>query len=193
MKVLIACEFSGTVRDAFLARGHAAWSCDFLPTESPGPHFQCNVLNILDQEWDLMIAHPPCQYLAISGARWWKDRQYEQKLALKFVHLLMNAPIRKICIENPKSIISTRIRSPDQIIQPYQFGHKESKATCLWLKNLPPLHPTDIIPFPDSGLWDNQIAKHVGSKQNAIGGKERAKKRSVTYSGIAKAMSEQWG
>ena len=131
MKILIACEFSATVRDAFAARGHDAWSCDILPTEKPGKHYQCDVREILDQGWDLMIAHPPCTHLAVSGARWFKDKLKEQAEALEFVQTLMDAPIGKIAIENPISIISTRIRKPDQIIQPWWFGHGEMKSTCL--------------------------------------------------------------
>lgn len=138
MKVLVACEFSGIVRDAFLERGHDAVSCDLIPAESPGPHIRGDVLEILDNGWDLMIAHPPCTHLAVSGARWFKNKQAEQKEALSFVKTLLEADIPKICLENPVSIISSRIRKPDQIIQPYDFGHPESKKTCLWLKNLPP-------------------------------------------------------
>ena len=135
MKVLIACEFSGIVRDAFIKRGHDAWSCDLLPTEVEGPHIQGDVLNILNDGWDLIIAHPPCTHLATSGARWFKNKEKEQKEALEFVSLLLNAPINKIALENPISIISSRIRKPDQIVQPWMFGHPEQKSTCLWLKN----------------------------------------------------------
>ena len=144
MKVLVACEYSGTVRDAFLSLGIEAMSCDLLPTDKEGPHYQGNVLDILDQGWSHMIAHPPCTHLAVSGARWFKDKQQEQKDALEFVQQLMDAPIPHIAIENPISVISTKIRKPDQIIQPWMFGHGETKATCLWLKNLPKLEPTDI-------------------------------------------------
>ena len=145
MRVLVACEYSGRVRDAFAARGHEAVSCDILPTDVPGPHHQGDVRDILGDGWDLMVAHPPCTHLAVSGARWFKHKQAEQAEALDFVRLLMAAPIERIAIENPVSIISSRIRRPDQIIQPWQFGHGETKATCLWLKNLPPLTPTDIV------------------------------------------------
>lgn len=190
MKILVACEYSGTVRDAFITEGHDAISCDLLPTDRPGPHYQGNVLDILDDGFDLMIAHPPCTHLAVSGARWFKDKQTEQAEALNFVHLLFAAPISKIALENPISIISSRIRKPDQIIQPWQFGHPESKSTCLWLKNLPKLVPTDILEKPISGRWDNQTP----SGQNKLGPSEdRWKIRSATYQGIANAMAAQWG
>lgn len=182
MNVLIACEFSGIVREAFKDRGHNAWSCDLLPTEIPGQHIIGDVLNCFHgHNWDLMIAHPPCTHLAVSGARWFKDKQAEQSRALDFVRLLMNAPIDKICIENPISIISTRIRKPDQIIQPWQFGHGETKTTCLWLKNLPRLIPTDIVEGRE-----NKVHRMPPSA-------DRWKNRSRTYTGIAKAMAEQWG
>lgn len=145
MRVLIACEYSGVVRDAFTALGHDATSCDLLPTESPGNHYQGDVFDIIDNDWDLMIAHPPCTHLAVSGARWFKEKLTEQAEALDFVRNLLNAPIPKIALENPVSIISTRIRKPDQIIQPWQYGHGEIKATCLWLKNLSLLQPTNIV------------------------------------------------
>ncbi len=145
MRVLIACEFSGTVRDAFIRRGHEALSCDLLPTESPGPHHQGDVREILNDGWDLMVAHPSCQFLAVSGARWMAQRRKKTEEALDFVRLLLKAPIPHIALENPVSIISTRIRKPDQIIQPWMFGHGETKATCFWLKNLPKLEPTDVV------------------------------------------------
>ncbi len=190
MKVLIACEYSGIVRDAFLAKGHDALSCDLLPTDSPGPHYQGSVENILNDGWDLMIAHPPCTHLAVSGARWFKDKQEEQKEALNFVRLLLDAPIDKIALENPVSIISSRIRKPNQIIQPWEHGHPHSKKTCLWLKNLPNLTPTNILPLPDNGVWENQTP----SGQNKLGPSEdRWKIRSKTYEGIAGAMAQQWG
>jgi hypothetical protein len=144
MDVLVGCEFSGIVRDAFIRKGHNAVSCDLLPSERPGPHIQDNLLNHLNDGWDLAIFHPPCTHLAVSGARWFKDKQKEQEDALEFVRQLLNAPIHRIALENPISIISTRIRKPDQIIQPWQFGHGETKATCFWLKNLPKLMPTRI-------------------------------------------------
>lgn len=181
MKVLIACEFSGTVRDAFQSHGHDAWSCDLLPCETPGPHYQGDVRDILLHGWDLMIAHPPCTHLAVSGARWFKDKQRAQAEALEFVRLLMNAPIARIAIENPISIISSRIRKPDQIIQPWQFGHGETKATCLWLKNLPPLTPTNIVEGREA-----RIHKMPPSPN-------RWRERSRTFAGIAEAMAQQWG
>jgi len=190
MKVLVACEYSGTVRDAFIAQGHDAISCDLLPSDAPGPHYQGDVRDILENGFDLMIAHPPCTHLAVSGARWFKDKQQEQAEALDFVRLLLSAPIDKIALENPISIISSRIRKPNQIIQPWQFGHPESKSTCLWLKNLPELVPTNILPLPESGRWENQTP----SGQNKLGPSEdRWKLRSATYKGIAKAMAGQWG
>lgn len=181
MKVLVACEYSGTVRDAFLRAGHNAMSCDLLPTDSVGPHYQGNVMDVLNDGWDLMIAHPPCTHLAVSGARWFRDKQTEQSEALDFVRALMNAPINRIAIENPVSVISSRIRKPDQIIQPWQFGHGETKATCLWLKNLPKLTPTNIVEGRD-----NRIHRMPPSP-------DRWKLRSTTYTGIAQAMAEQWG
>lgn len=181
MKVLVACEFSGIVRDAFKNRGHFAVSCDLLPTEKLGFHIQDDVLKHLDDGWDLMVAHPPCTYLAVSGARWFKDRQKEQKEAIEFFMALVNAPIPKICVENPVCIMSTKYRKPDQIIQPWMFGHGETKKTCLWFKNLPKLEATNIV----SGR-ENRIHKMSPSK-------DRGKLRSITYSGVAEAMAEQWG
>ena len=182
MRVLVACEYSGTVRDAFIARGHDAWSCDLLPTERPGPHYQEDVREIIaDMQWDLMIAHPPCTHLAVSGARWWKDKLFEQGEALDFVRFLMDAPIPRIAIENPISKISTAIRKPDQIVQPWQFGHGETKATCLWLKGLSKLVPTDIV--------DGREARIHKMPPSA----DRWKERSRTYQGIADAMAAQWG
>jgi len=181
MRVLIACEYSGAVRDAFLARDHEAMSCDLLPTDKPGPHYQGPVQDILNEGWDLLIAHPPCTHLAVSGARWFKDKQAQQAEALAFVRLLLDAPIARIALENPVSIISSRIRKPDQVIQPWQFGHGETKATCLWLKNLPKLVPTDIVEGREA-----RIHKMPPSP-------DRWKLRSATYQGIANAMAEQWG
>jgi site-specific DNA-cytosine methylase len=181
LKILVACEFSGIVRDAFVKRGHNAISCDLLETESPGEHYRGNVLDIINDDFDLMIAHPPCTHLAVSGARWFAKKQVEQEAALEFVRLLMAAPIARIAIENPVSIISSRIRKPDQIIQPWQFGHGETKATCLWLKNLSLLKPTNIV----SG--------RLGRVHNLPPSPERWKERSRTYKGIADAMAEQWG
>ena len=187
MKILVACEFSGIVRDAFRLRGHDAWSCDLLPCERDSRwHIQWDVLEILNHKhyqgkFDLMIAHPPCTHLAVSGARWFKDKQVEQAEALEFVRTLLNADIPRICLENPVSIISTRIRKPDQIIQPWMFGHGETKATRLWLKNLPPLKPTNMV----SGR-EARIHKMAPSP-------DRWRERSRTLTGIASAMAEQWG
>jgi len=181
MKVLVACEFSGRVRDAFLAQGHDALSCDLLPSEVSGPHYQGDVRDLFKDHWDLLIAHPPCTHLAVSGSRWFKLKQVEQAEALAFVQLLLDAPVARIAVENPISVISTRIRKPDQIIQPWQFGHGETKATCLWLKNLPKLRPTDVVPGRESRV------------HNMPPSPDRWKNRSRTFEGIAKAMAEQWG
>ena len=193
LRVLVACEFSGVVRDAFIACGHEAISCDLLPTEKPGPHIQGDVLPHLDDGWDLMIAHPPCTYLSVSGLHWNHRRPGREKLteeALDFVRLLMGAPIQRIAIENPVSCISTRIRKPSQIIQPWQFGEDASKATCLWLKGLPPLMPTKILPGGRKARRANQCP----SGQNKLGpSPTRAAERAKTYPGIAAAMAEQWG
>lgn len=196
MRVLVGCEFSGTVRDAFVRRGHDAWSCDLLPTESPGNHIQGDLLSILGDGWDLAIFHPPCTYLTSSGLHWNKrvpGREKKTIESLEFVRALMNAPIAKIAIENPIGRIGTAIRKADQTIQPYQFGHDASKATCLWLKNLPLLTPTQIIqPRMVSGKprWANQ----TDSGQNRLGPSDtRWKERSKTFAGIAEAMAEQWG
>lgn len=190
MRVLIGCEFSGTVRDAFLKHGHDAISCDLLPSDAPGPHYQGDIREILKDGWDLGIFHPPCTHLAVSGARWFKNKRDDQREALEFVKELMNNPIPKIAIENPVSIISSNIRKPDQIIQPWMFGHPESKKTCLWLKNLEKLAPTKILPIPESGRWNNQTR----SGQNKLPpSPDRWKERSKTYTGIAEAMAEQWG
>jgi site-specific DNA-cytosine methylase len=189
MKVLVACEYSGVVREAFKARGHNAWSCDLLPTEVEGKHYQGDVRDILYDGWDMMIAHPPCTHLAVSGARYFKNKQKEQQEALDFVRLLLDAPIDKICLENPVSIISTRIRKPNQIIQPYYFGVDASKKTCLWLKNLP-LLKFKLEEFLDKDRYANQTP----SGQNNLGpSPDRWKERSRTYPEIAKAMAEQWG
>ena len=180
MRVLVACEFSGIVRDAFIAQGHEAVSCDLLPTERPGPHYQGNVLEIIGEGWDMLIAHPPCTHLAVSGARWFYKKQAEQQEALVFVRNLLDAPISKIALENPVSVISSRVRKPDQIIQPWQFGHGEVKATCLWLKNLPLLTPTHIV--------EGRCARvhRMPPSEN------RWKERSRTFTGIADAMAQQW-
>lgn len=184
MRVLIACEYSGAVRDAFLAMGHDAMSCDLLPTDVPGPHYQGDVFDIIGDGWDLMIAHPPCTYLCVSGIHWntsRPERKIHTESALDFFQRLLNAPIPHIALENPVSVASSRIRPPDQTIQPWQFGHGETKATCLWLKNLPQLQPTNIV----SGR-ENRIHKMAPSK-------DRWKLRSATYPGIAQAMAQQWG
>lgn len=196
MRVLIACEYSGAVRDAFRARGHDAMSCDLLETDAPGPHYRGDVRDVLGDGWDLMVAHPPCTYLSVSGMHWTRRGLRDPQLtenALEFVRLLMDAPIPRIAIENPVSVISTRIGKPDQIINPYQFGHDASKKTCLWLKGLPPLKPTQVIePRIVNGRkrWGNQ----TDSGQNRLSpSPDRWKVRSATFPGIAAAMADQWG
>lgn len=181
LKVLVACEFSGAVRQAFEKKGHDVLSCDLLDSEIPGNHYKGDVRDLLGEKWDLMIAHPPCTYLAVSGARWFKDRKKEQKEALDFVQELMNTNIPRIAIENPISVISSHIRKPDQIIQPWMFGHGETKATCLWLKNLPKLEPTKVVEGRE------QRVHHTPPSP------DRWKIRSRTFEGIAKAMALQWG
>ena len=197
MKILVACEYSGRVRDAFRAAGHDAWSCDLLPCDAdPAYHIQRDVVPLLGQGWDLMVAHPPCTYLCSSGLHWNKrveGRQAKTEAALDFVRTLLSCPIPRVAIENPIGCISTRIRKPDQTIQPWQFGHDASKATCLWLKELPLLRSTAIIsPRMVNGKprWSNQ----TDSGQNRLGPSvDRWKIRSETYSGIATAMAQQWG
>lgn len=196
MRVLIACESSGTVRDAFTAQGHYAMSCDLLPTESPGEHHQGDVRDVLDRGWDLLIAHPPCTYMAVSGMHWTtrglRDPQLTED-ALEFVRLLMGVKVRRIAIENPVSVISSRIRKPDQIIQPYQFGSDASKKTCLWLKELPLLVPTEYVPprvVNGKPRWGNQTDS---GQNNLPPSKDRWKLRSKTYPSIAAAMAAQWG
>jgi site-specific DNA-cytosine methylase len=185
-RILIACEYSGSVREAFKARGHHAISCDLLPTDQPGEHYQGDVRDIVNQQFDAMIAFPPCTHLAVSGARWFGEKQQEQREALEFFLYLLKLPIKHIAIENPVGIASSRIRKPDQIIQPWQFGHEETKATCLWLKHLPPLKPTDIKERRDQNL--------TPSGQNKLGpSPDRWKLRSLTYPGIAHAIATQWG
>lgn len=182
MRVLVGCEFSQIVTRAFRAKGHEAYSCDLLPTEgNPAWHIQDDVLKHLDDGWDLMIAHPPCTHLAVSGARWFKGKGSEQAAALEFVFALLGCDIPRIALENPVSIISTRFRKPDQIIQPWMFGHGETKATCLWLKNLPLLKPTNIVEGREHRVH------RIPPSRN------RWKERSRTYTGIAQAMAEQWG
>jgi hypothetical protein len=183
VRVLVACEFSGVVRRAFRALGHDAWSADLLPAEDDSDfHLEGDVCRVLQPgAWDLMIAHPPCTHLAVSGARWMKAKGSLVDEALDFVRLLMDAPIPRIAIENPVSIISSRIRKPDQIIQPWQFGHGETKATCLWLKNLPPLVPTNIVEGREARV------------HRMPPGPDRWKERSRTFEGIAAAFATQWG
>ncbi len=196
MRVLVACEYSGRVRDAFIKSGHDAMSCDILPTDAPGPHYQGDVRDILGDGWDLMIAHPPCTYLSVSGMHWTtrglRDPQLTED-ALDFVRLLLDAPIPRIALENPVSVISNRIRKPDQIIAPYQFGHDASKKTCLWLRGLPLLRQTTYVPprmVDGRKRWGNQ----TDSGQNKLGPSEdRWKIRSETFEGIAEAMADQWG
>lgn len=180
IKVLVACEYSGVVREAFCKLGVEAMSCDLLASEQAGWHYTGDVMNVINDGWDLMIAHPPCTHLAVSGARWFKNKEKEQKEALEFVQKLMNAPIKYIAIENPISIISSKIRKPDQVIQPWQFGHGETKATCLWLKNLPKLKPTNIVSGREQRIWKLPPSP------------ERAKIRGKTFQGIADAMASQW-
>jgi hypothetical protein len=194
VKVLIACEFSGVVRDAFAALGHDAWSCDLLPSESPGKHIQGDAIAAATSgPWDLMIAHPPCTYLSVSGLHWNKrrpERGAKTAEAFEFFMALWNVPIPRKAIENPIGCMSRLWRKPDQIIQPWQFGHDASKATCLWLKGLPLLTPTDVLPGGRKARRANQTA----SGQNKLGpSPDRWKLRSMTYPGIAKAMAEQWG
>ena len=183
MRVLVACEYSGTVRDAFIKAGHDAMSCDLLPTDVPGPHYQGDVFDVINDGWDMMIAHPPCTHLAVSGARHFKAKQADgrQQEALIFVTRLLAANIPRIALENPISIISSKIRKPDQIIQPWMFGHGETKATCLWLKKLPPLVPTEMVEGREQRVWKLPPTE------------DRWKIRSKTYQGIAAAMAAQWG
>ena len=195
MRILIACEYSGTVRDAFIRAGHDAMSCDLLPTDVPGPHYEGDVFDIINNGWDMMVAHPPCTYLSVSGMHWTarglRDPQLTED-ALEFVTRLMAASIPRIAVENPISVISSRIRKPDQIINPWQFGHDASKRTCLWLKNLPLLTPTDIV-APRIVNGKKRWANQTDSGQNRLPPSEdRWKIRSETYTGIAQAMANQW-
>ena len=191
MRVLIACEYSGAVRDAFIRAGHYAASCDLLPSDSPlGDHYQCDVTAILDHDWDLMIAHPPCTHLSVSGARWFKGKQAEQAEALDFVQRLLDAPIPRIALENPVSIISSRIRKPDQIIQPWMFGHEATKTTCLWLKGLSHLTPTNIV--GKGARHVTKSGKSLPKWYNLPPSADRWKIRSATFQGIADAMAAQW-
>jgi len=199
MRVLIACEYSGAVRDEFIKLGHDAMSCDLLPTDAPGPHYQGDVFDIINDGWDMMIAFPPCTHLALSGASWFeqKIKDGRQEEGLQFVRDLMNANIPKIAIENPIGIISSRIKKYDQIIQPYYFGDPFQKSTCLWLKGLQPLKRTNVV---NCGEFKEWIDKKTGKKKRqplwffeALSqGDLRWKIRSQTFPGIAKAMAEQW-
>jgi site-specific DNA-cytosine methylase len=184
MRVLVACEYSGVVRDAFRAQGHDAWSCDLLPCDADQKHhIQGDVIPVLDYDWDLIIAHPPCNHLAVSGARWFKDKQADgrQQAGVDFFMQMINAPAPMVAVENPIGIMSTHYRKPDQIIQPWQYGHGETKATCLWLKGLPKLQPTDIVEGREQ-----RIHRLPPSE-------DRWKIRSTTFKGIAEAMATQWG
>jgi hypothetical protein len=182
VRVLIACEESGVVRRSFRVMGHEAWSCDLLPARDGSPfHYQGDVRDVLYDGWDMLIAHPPCTHLSVSGARWFKNKQREQAEALDFVRLLLDTDIPRTALENPVSVISSRIRKPDQIIQPWMFGHGETKATCLWLKNLPLLVPTEVVAGREARI--HRMAP----------GPDRSRLRSETYAGIAAAMAMQWG
>lgn len=183
MRVLVACEESQTVCKAFRAKGHEAYSCDVIPCSGGRPewHLLGDVRDYLDRTWDLCIAHPPCTHLAVSGARWFKDKQVEQKEAIEFFMLFANCGIPRVCIENPVCIMSSRWRKPDQIIQPWMFGHGETKATCLWLKGLQKLQPTNLVDGREQKVWKMPPSP------------DRARLRSVTYRGIADAMADQWG
>ena len=193
VRVLVACEFSGIVSQAFRDRGHTAISCDLLENELTGRqfHHQGDVRDIIDNDWDLMIAHPPCTHLAVSGARWFKDKVKEQEEALEFVRFLMDAPIGKICVENPVSIISSKIKKPTQIVQPWMFGDPFTKTTCLWLKNLPLLTPTNIVDRGERHV--TKSGKSLPKWYNLPPSADRGKLRSRTFQGFAEAMADQWG
>jgi hypothetical protein len=194
MKILIACEYSGVVRDAFIKRGHDAMSCDILPTDAPGPHYQGDVMDIINDGWDLMIAHPPCTHLAVSGAKHFAKKRADgrQQQGIDFFMSLANAPIDRYAIENPVCIMSTIWRKPDQIIQPYQFGHTSRKTTCLWLKGLPDLIPTQIVE-PELYVCKNGKTFSKDYMVALSAGEKRGHLRSKTYQGIADAMAQQWG
>ena len=183
MRVLVACEFSGIVRDAFIEAGHDAMSCDLLPTEAPGPHYQGDVRDVLYAGWDLMVAHPPCTHLAVSGGPWMEEKRQDgrQAVALSFVRELAAAPIERIAIENPVSVLSTLWREPDQIVQPWQHGHGEMKSLCLWLKNLPRLEPSEVVEGREQRVWRLPPSP------------DRWKERSRFFEGVAAAMASQWG
>jgi len=209
MKVLVGCEYSGVVRDAFIALGHDAWSCDFEETETPGNHYRGDVKDIINDGWDLGIFHPPCTFLASSGVRWlshpddthlpfnerrvhpqYPNRRIDMQESINFVKMLYDAPIPMVAIENPIGLLSTRWRKPDQIIQPWQFGHQKMKSTCLWLKNLPVLTPTNIVGPPPTDKKERLKWQDVWM---ASPGPDRWKDRSRTYTGFGKAMAQQWG
>ena len=202
MRVLIACEYSGTVRDAFIAKGHDAMSCDLMPTDKLGPHYQGDVFDVINDGWDLMIAHPPCTYLTVTGNKWFKPeyasrfptRHLDREDAAKFFLALANSNIPKIAIENPIGVMSTRYRKPDQIIHPWQFGHEASKSTCLWLKGLPNLVPTNIVGKGEFITYKSgkRMTKWYADAAS-LSPKEREKVRNTTFQGIADAMANQWG
>jgi hypothetical protein len=196
MKVLIACEFSGTVRDAFIAKGHDAISCDLEPSSTPGPHYQGDVFDIIGDSWDLMIAHPPCTHLAVSGARHFAKKKADgrQQQGIDFFMALANCGIPKYAIENPIGIMSSVYRKPDQIIQPWQYGHDTTKSTCLWLNGLPLLNPTNIV--DKGGVWVAKSGKRMSQwfyESSLLQPKERERMRNKTFQGIADAMAAQWG
>lgn len=195
MRVLIACEFSGIVRDAFRSRGHDAVSCDLLPSETPGPHMQGDILSLLDDSWDLMIAHPPCTYLTVAANGWHARRPERAPLredAAEFFMALYNAPIPRVCIENPIGVMSTRFRKPDQIVQPWMFGHDTRKATCFWLRGLPRLLPTEVV-APETVKGTSPKGKKYYALNWLPANAERWKIRSRTFQGIANAFASQWG
>jgi hypothetical protein len=201
VRILVACEYSGTVRDAFRKKGHDAWSCDILPTDTdPEHHLQCDVRELLKEKWDMIIAFPPCTHLAVSGSKYFKEKQCDgrQRQGIEFFMMFAKHTCSMIAIENPVGIMSSIWRKPDQIIQPWQFGHPESKKTCLWLKNLPLLKPTNILELPKCGHWENQTREHqnkllVDGVWIAWNDPRTAHLRAKTYQGIADAMAEQWG
>lgn len=200
MKILVACEYSGVVREAFTKLGHDATSCDLLPTDIPGKHHQGDIMDILYNDWDIIIAFPPCTHLAVSGSKYFAQKIADgrQQQGIDFFMMFANHPCQKIAIENPIGVMSTKWRKPDQIIQPYEYGHPESKKTCLWLKGLPKLVPTNILPKPECGYWDNQTPGRqnkivVDGKWIGFNDKRTAHLRSKTYQGVADAMAEQWG
>lgn len=199
LKILVACEYSGVVRDAFTKLGHDVTSCDLLPSDTDGKHYTGDIRDILYQDWDLIIAFPPCTHLAISGSKYFKEKIADgrQQEGIDFFMMFANHPCKFIAIENPIGIMSSKYRKPDQIIQPYEYGHPESKRTCLWLKNLPKLQPTNILPLPECGHWQNQTKDKqnkivVDGKWISFNDKRTAHIRSKTYQGIADAMAKQW-